>query len=101
MKKIVFVKAYIALQLLLLATSCGKDMLNITDPNSYNYDVYFNTPAEIREGTNAIYAGFYNNNMMNFEWPEMFDVLANEATPTQPALANEPAVSALWLYQYQ
>jgi len=101
MKKIIFVKAFIAIQIILLISSCGKDMLNITDPNTISTDKYFKTPVEIREGANAIYAGFYNNNMMSFEWPEMFDALANEANPTLAALANEPAVSALWQYQYQ
>ncbi|MEO5889330.1 MAG: RagB/SusD family nutrient uptake outer membrane protein [Ferruginibacter sp.] len=100
MRKIKYIAAYLLIQGLLL-TSCTKDMLDIKDANSYNYDTYFNSPKEIREGANAVYAAFYNNNMMGFEWPEMFDVLANEANPTLPALANEPAVSALWQYQFQ
>ncbi|MEO6000344.1 MAG: RagB/SusD family nutrient uptake outer membrane protein [Chitinophagaceae bacterium] len=101
MKKFVGLKN-ICLVVVLLSgmVSCKKDILDFSDPNSYNYANYFNTPDEISKGANAIYVTFYHNNMMGFEWPEMFDVLANEAAPTLPALANEPAVSALWQYQY-
>ncbi|MEO6961589.1 MAG: RagB/SusD family nutrient uptake outer membrane protein [Puia sp.] len=80
---------------------CQKKLLDVTNPNTYNYSSYFNTPDEIRQGATAIYLSFYNNDMMGFQWPEMFDVLANEAQPSLPALANEPAVSALWQYQFE
>jgi len=85
----------------ILLISCKKDHLDIKDPNTFNYANYFNTPDEIRQGANAIYLAFYNNDMMGFQWPEMFDALANEAQPTLPALANEPMVSALWQYQFE
>lgn len=101
MKKIDGIKIFSPVLLVLVLSSCNKDILNFTDPNSYNYASYFNSPDEIRKGANAIYVTFYHNKMMGFEWPEMFDVLANEARPTLPALANEPDVCALWQYQYQ
>ncbi|MEO5997408.1 MAG: RagB/SusD family nutrient uptake outer membrane protein [Chitinophagaceae bacterium] len=101
MKRFLTIKnIYLVVILIFVSTSCKKDILDFADPNSYNYANYFNTPDEIGKGANAIYVTFYHNNMMGFEWPEMFDVLANEAEPTLPALANEPAVSALWQYQY-
>lgn len=100
MKKLAGIKISLAAMIIVLQFSCKKNILDFTDPNSYNYSNYFNTPDEIRKGANAAYTSFYHNNMMGFEWPEIFDVLANEAKPTLPALANEPAVSALWQYQH-
>src|SRR6185369_11697394 len=99
--KNITIKLSLILLLIPALQSCRKDLLDITDPNTFNYDTYFNTPKEIREGSSAIYLAFNNNNMMGFQWPEMFDALANEAQPTLAALANEPAVSAMWQYQYE
>jgi hypothetical protein len=102
MKNVFRVKKWsLAVLMILGLAACKKDILDFSDPNSYNYSNYFNTPDEIRKGVNADYTTFYLNNMMGFEWPEMLDVLADEAEPTLPALANEPAVSALWQYQFE
>jgi hypothetical protein len=101
MKINILPKASLILLVCVASMSCRKDLLGITDPNTFNYATYFNTPDEIRQGSTAVYLSFYNNDMMGFQWPEMFDVLANEAQPSLPALANEPMVSALWQYQFE
>ena len=101
MRKNILLKLIVIIFVCFTSWSCKKNLLDITDPNNFNYANYFNTPDEIRQGSTAIYLSFYNNDMMGFQWPEMFDVLANEAQPSLPALANEPAVSALWQYQFE
>lgn len=101
MKMNILLKVFVILLVATTFLSCRKNLLDVTDPNTFNYANYFNTPDEVRQGSTAIYLAFYNNNMMGFQWPEMFDVLANEAQPSLPALANEPMVSALWQYQFE
>ncbi|MEO6914939.1 MAG: RagB/SusD family nutrient uptake outer membrane protein [Chitinophagaceae bacterium] len=80
--------------------SCNKNILEYTDPDSYNTDNYFNSPEQIRQAANAIYVGFYFNSMMGFEWPELYDVLAFEAEPTPNALVYEKDICAIRRYQY-
>lgn len=99
MKKLINNKLLL-LMLVFFAASCNEDIMNYPDQNTYSYDTYFNTPAEIEKGTIAIYGSFYFNNMFGFKWPEMFDNLANESDPTPAAAANESDIMSMRKYQH-
>ena len=99
MKKFINTK-FILLVIVFFTTSCNDDILDFKDQNTYSYDTYFNTPAEIEKGAIAAYGSFYFNNMMGFKWPEMFDVLANESSPSPAAAANEVDIMAMYKYQF-
>ncbi len=99
MKELINSKLLLLL-LVFFAVSCNEDIMNFKNQNAYSSASYFNTPAEIEKGTNAIYASFYFNSMFGWKWPEMFDVLANEVEPLPPAASNETDIMAMYKYQH-
>jgi len=99
MKKIIQNKIFILIFIMFMV-SCNEDIMNLTDPSTYNTGNYFRTPDEIRQGSTAIYHGFLFNQMMGFQWSEMFDLLGVESDPTAAALPNEPDVTPFWSYTY-
>ena len=91
MKKDIFIKSILLAVLLFAGTSCSEDILNYSDPNNLGTDNYFKTPGQISEAATSIYVAFRSNNMIGWEWQEMFDALANEfdgAPGSEPDIIN-------------
>ncbi|SEL13757.1 RagB/SusD family nutrient uptake outer membrane protein [Parapedobacter koreensis] len=84
----------------IVVQSCSNSILDYNDPNNYDTNSYFNTPSQIREASTAIYSGLFFDRMMGWRWPEMFDVLANEANAQPPARTNEANIIAFLQYQF-
>lgn len=88
--------------LLSMVAACSEDIMDLKDPNNFSLDTYYKSPAEIVMGANAVYASFYFNRMMGYQWPEIWDVLGNESFATSGALGSgdEVPVIAIMLYQH-
>lgn len=99
MKKALHIKRSIALAALVILGSCNTDILDFKDPNSKNTDTFFNTPAEIEQGSIAIYSSFFHNSAFTWQLPEMFDGLANEFDGRPPS-TGETDIQALLRYQH-
>ena len=100
MKKILNIK-FLLLILVFGVVSCNEDIMDYKNENAYSYDTYFNTPDEIQKGAIAAYGSFYFNGMYNFAWLEMFDVMANESSPTAAGAANEADIMSMYKYQHK
>jgi hypothetical protein len=55
----------VAAALLLTASSCNKDILNVTNPNTITVDQFWKTELDAQQGVNAAYAMFYKNGGFN------------------------------------
>lgn len=55
----------VALALLLVAPSCNKDLLDVTNPNTITVDQFWKTESDAQQGLNAAYAMFYKNGGFN------------------------------------
>ncbi len=90
-------KLYIFLIAIILITSCNDDILNLTNPNSYDTGTFFQSEEELELATNAVYAGLYFGGLWIREYYFIFDLLGNDAS-VATALQGELAEFAKYTY---
>lgn len=78
-KKIIFATAITGFLAILGVYSCTKN-LNKTNPNALPVTGYFNTSAELLQGTNAIYAVLHSLNMAGREWFFIHDLRSDDVS---------------------
>lgn len=85
--------------LFISVVSCNDDFLNITNPNAYSEESYFNTPEQLQEAVAAAYYGFYHNGLFAREWYFYHDLLGNDAKAA-PAIVGTGAMGQLPAFSY-
>jgi starch-binding outer membrane protein, SusD/RagB family len=65
--------------LLVNLQGCNDDFLDITNPNAYTEESYFNTPDQLLAAVAAAYYGFYHVGLFAREWYFYHDMLGNDA----------------------
>src|SRR5579859_1421847 len=78
-KKILLVSIVAGLLAVVGVYSCTKD-LNKTNPNALPVTGYFNTSAELLQGTNSIYAVLHSLNMAGREWFFIHDLRSDDVS---------------------
>lgn len=59
--KNIIIRSMVVLALCMVATSCGKDLLDQKNPNSLGAEEFWKTESDAQKGVNAIYHMFYQN----------------------------------------
>ncbi|MCK0159215.1 RagB/SusD family nutrient uptake outer membrane protein [Allomuricauda sp. F6463D] len=85
----------------LTMTSCDEEVLELSNPEQFTLETYFNTPDQIVQGTNAAYGAFFQHWIGSYQWPEIWDVLGNETEATAGALGSYHEVPIIQMRAYQ
>jgi starch-binding outer membrane protein, SusD/RagB family len=80
--------------LLINLQGCNDDFLDITNPNSYTEESYFNTPEQLLAAVSAAYYGFYHTGLFMREWYFYHDMLGNDAMAA-PAIVGTGSMGQL------
>jgi starch-binding outer membrane protein, SusD/RagB family len=80
--------------LLICFQSCNDDFLDITNPNAYTEDSYFNTPEQLSAAVASAYYGFYHVGLFAREWYFYHDLLGNDAMAA-PAIVGTGSMGQL------
>lgn len=86
---------------LLPLVSCDEEILDLNNPEQFTQATYFKTPEQIVQATNATYGSFFQFWIGSYQWPEIWDVLANETEATAGALGSYHEVSIIQMMGYQ
>ena len=77
-----------SLIIVLFATSCGKEFLEVKNENEYSGDTFFSSPDAYNEAVTATYSTLLHPGMYAREYYFIFDLLGNEATPNKQLYAD-------------
>lgn len=86
---------------LITFVSCDEEILELSNPEQFTLDTYFETPDQIVQATNAAYVSFFQFWVGSYQWPEIWDVLGNETHATAGALGSYHEVSIIQMMGYQ
>jgi starch-binding outer membrane protein, SusD/RagB family len=76
------------LALMIFASACNEDILEVKNQNQYSYDTYFTGSAQFNEAVIATYAILLGKGMYARDWYFLFDLMGNDAERDAPLLGD-------------